>query len=83
MQAKVRRGLDLLKGSSVFCTDNQDDDGHHEKKHNYYNDNLGTSWWFPSFKPATRMLLIYAYQFIPVQEPGFTGWKVTSVGPLS
>ena len=31
-------------------------------------------------KPATRMLLIYAYQFTPVQDPGVMGRKVTFVG---
>ena len=28
------------------------------------------------------MLLIYAYEFTPVQGPGFTGRKVTLVGPF-
>ena len=43
----------------------------------------GRSWAFFSFKPATRMLLIYAYQFTQVEDQAFTGRKVTLVGPLS
>ena len=31
-------------------------------------------------KPATRMLLICACRFTPVQDPGFMGRKVTFVG---
>ena len=35
-----------------------------------------------NFTLATRMLLKYAYEFTPVQGPGFTGRKLTLVGPF-
>ena len=48
------------------------------------NCNQGRSSEFSSFKPATRMLLIYdAYQLTLVKDPGFADRKLTLVGPLS
>ena len=38
---------------------------------------------FSSFKPATRVLLVYAYQYTLIQNLGFADRKLILVGPLS